>query len=97
MSFLDGKVVFTRVGGVVYVSVHGAIDMGDDAWATIIIGTLPNSFRPENEVFIGLTVQSSTAIEVLSVTEDGTVKTRSLGGAAPMVNWAFGGGSYPVA
>lgn len=88
---------FTRVGRTVYVSVDGEIDMGDNAWSTVIIGTLPNGLRPEMEVYFGLTVQASTAPVVLTVQADGTVATRALGGAVPGRGWAFGSGSYIVA
>lgn len=96
-SFLDNDLRFTRVGRTVYVSVDGEIDMGDNAWSTVIIGTLPNGLRPEMEVYFGLTVQASTAPVVLTVQADGTVATRALGGAVPGRGWAFGSGSYIVA
>ena len=96
-SFLNNDLRFTRVGRTVYVSVDGEIDMGDNAWSTVIIGTLPNGLRPEMEVYFGLTVQASTAPVVLTVQADGTVATRALGGAVPGRGWAFGSGSYIVA
>ena len=71
--------------------------MGDNAWSTVTIGTLPNGLRPEMEVYFGLTVQASTAPVVLTVQADGTVLTRALGGAVPGRSWAFGSGSYIVA
>lgn len=96
-SFLNNDLRFTRVGRTVYVSVDGEIDMGDNAWSTVIIGTLPNGLRPEMEVYFGLTVQASTAPVVLTVQADGKVATRALGGAVPGRGWAFGSGSYIVA